>query len=926
MIIKSDIDKAFYEKAKELISKLTLEEKLMLLTTHQNTVERLSIPEFYIGTEVARGYVGRSNDRISTVLPQPEGLAATFDRELMEILGEIAGNEARAYYNEEKNGGLCLWGPTVDMVRDIRWGRTEEAYGEDVFLAGELTARYTKGMAGDNGTFYKTIPTLKHFCANNNEEGRGSCNAYLPLRLKYEYYYAAFENAIRYGGAKSIMAAYNEINGVPGICNPELQSILKDIWGLWFVVSDGGDFSQTVMSHRYCETHSQSLAMSLKAGADIMTDNEILVRNAARAALEKGELTEADIDAVLANVVFARYKLGQFDECPYDSITKEVIDCKEYSDANLRATREQIVLLKNNGLLPIKNSPKRIAVVGALADENLMDWYTGYSSGDVSVLNGVKASYPSSDITYDSLWDIVSVKAPNGKYLSAKENGDVVADADTVGEAELFELQDWGENWNNFFSVKYKRYVRMFDDGKTCEIKLNNRVIYDWFTRETFNFKKHFGKTIIEEFLNHRRIACNENGELSVITNKAVSDNCLYDIKVEFSADERAKRLAKENDLVIYCVGNHPVQVAKECYDRKTLALNIQEGMASKLSEMNENTVMVLVSSYPYAICEEQENVPAIIYTTHAGQHLGTAVADVIAGRYNPAGRLPLTWYRSENDLPDIMEYDIENGKTTYMYFDGKPLYAFGFGKSYTSFEYADLKISKACDGYIANLNVTNTGVVDGDEVVQIYYTVNNSVVTRPIRKLCGFERVNISAGETKNISVAIPSHILRFYDVRSKQMMIEEGEYTFIAAASSDDARLTATSFVEGTLPTTREAQFTADSYEDCKNVKIFYSKNLLRNYIRATGNNGSATYNAVAFKGKSKLIVTAQSTVSEVTLSAVFNKNKELVSEITVTPSNALDDFAQYVLDIPNGLPDEGSLTINLSSNSAILDITLI
>ncbi|MBO5019971.1 MAG: glycoside hydrolase family 3 protein, partial [Clostridia bacterium] len=206
MIIKNTVDKEFYERAKELIGKLTLEEKLMLLTTHHNAVERLSVPEFYIGTEVARGYVGRSKDKISTVLPQPEGLAATFDRELMQTLGEIAGNEARAYYNEEKRGGLCLWGPTVDMVRDPRWGRTEEAYGEDVFLAGELTAKYTKGMAGDNGTFYKTIPTLKHFCANNNEEGRGNCNAYLPLRLKYEYYYAAFENAIRYGGARSIMA------------------------------------------------------------------------------------------------------------------------------------------------------------------------------------------------------------------------------------------------------------------------------------------------------------------------------------------------------------------------------------------------------------------------------------------------------------------------------------------------------------------------------------------------------------------------------------------------------------------------------------------------------------------------------------------------------------------------------------------------
>lgn len=923
MIIKNTVDKEFYERAKELIGKFTLEEKLMLLTTHHNAVERLSVPEFYIGTEVARGYVRRSKDKISTVLPQPEGLAATFDRELMQTLGEIAGNEARAYYNEEKRGGLCLWGPTVDMVRDPRWGRTEEAYGEDVFLAGELTARYTKGMAGDNGTFYKTIPTLKHFCANNNEEGRGNCNAYLPLRLKYEYYYAAFENAIRYGGARSIMAAYNEINGVPGILNPEIKSILKDIWGLWFVVSDGGDFSQTVLSHRYYETHSQSLAMSIKAGSDTMTDNEILVRNAARVALEKGELTEADIDLTLANVIFARYKLGQFDECPYDEISKGIIDCEEYSLSNLRATREQIVLLKNNGILPLKSSPQKIAVVGALADENLMDWYTGYSSGDISVLEGIKKACPNSEIHYDSLWDIVSIKAPNGKYLSAKENGEVVADADKVTESELFELQKWGENWNNFFSVKYRRYVRLFDDST---IKLHNRVIYDWFTRETFNFKEHFGKTIVEEFLNHRRTICKNDGTLSVITDKAVGNNCLFDIRVELSANERAAKIAKENNLVIYCIGNHPVQVAKECYDRKTLSLNIQEGMATKLSKLNSNTVMVLISSYPYSICEENDNAPAIVYTTHAGQHLGTAVSDVLWGRYNPAGRLPLTWYRSENDLPDIMEYDIENGKTTYMYFEGKPLYPFGYGMSYTTFEYSELSIEKAEDGYLATLNVTNVGDTDGEEVIQIYYIVNNSSVKRPIKKLCGFERVRINAGETKKVNVSIPLHILRIYDVRSKQMMIEEGEYTFSAASSSEDFRLSVNVSVDGTKPSIRNDEFTADSYESCQNIKIFYSKNLLRNYIRVTGYSGQAVYNAVPFKDKRQLLVTAQTSVGEVNLTATFDNNKELVCETTVTSSNALDDFAEYTLDIPQGVSDEGTLALRIGGNSAILDVKLV
>ncbi|MBQ4095993.1 MAG: glycoside hydrolase family 3 C-terminal domain-containing protein [Oscillospiraceae bacterium] len=921
MIIQNQQDKLFLERAKELVSKMTLQEKLMLLTTHHNAIDRLGIPEFYIGTEVARGYVGRSPEKLSTVFPQPVGLAGTFDKELMFELGEIAANEARAYYNESKNGGLCLWGPTVDMVRDPRWGRTEEAYGEDVCLAGELTAAYTKGMAGDNGKYLKTIPTLKHFCANNNEANRGNCNAYLPLRLKYEYYYAAFENAIRYGGAKSIMAAYNEINGVPGICNPDIQNILKDIWGLWFVVSDGGDFSQTVVSHKYCETHSQSLAMSIKAGADTMTDNEELVRNAALSALKNGELTEADIDLTLYNVMFARFKLGQFDsDCPYNEIDKTIIDCKEYSEVNLRATREQVVLLKNNGILPLKTEPKKIAVVGALADESLMDWYTGYASKNNSVLTGIKDEFKESEVSYDSLWDVVSVKAPNGKYFSVKETGEVIADAEEVTESEMFELQQWGENWNNFFSVKYKKYVRLFED---LALKLNKRVVYDWFTRETFNFKEHFGKLIIEEFLNHRRVICDNNGVLTVTTDKAVTDSCLFEIKVLSCGQDRAEKLAKENDFVLYCIGNHPVQVAKECYDRKTLSLNIQQGMAKKLFAVNHNTVMTVISSYPYAICEENECLPAILYTSHAGMYLGTAVAEVLNGKYNPAGRLALTWYRSENDLPDIMEYDIENGKTTYMYFEGKPLYPFGYGLSYSSFKYDNFTLENAEDCLLARLTVTNTGEYDGDEVVQIYFTLKGSQVKRAKKKLCGFERVFIKAGETVDVTVRIPHHILKIYDVRTAKMLLEQGEYSFMAAASSDDIRLCGNVFVEGEQKQPRGDSFTADSYESCKNVRIFYSKNLLRNYIRVTSYSGSATYEGVVLAGKTKLVVSAQSTVKPSSLRADFGNG--VTSQVAVTPANAFDDFAEYQLDIPSEAQDSNVLTLSTDENCSILDIKI-
>lgn len=908
----------FEKRTRELISRMTLEEKLSMLTTHHKACERLDMGEYYIGAEVARGFVGRKPETVSTVFPQPTGLAGTFDKELMSELGEIAGNEARAYYNKDKKGGIALWGPTVDMARDPRWGRNEEAYGEDPCLTGEMSAAYTKTMEGDNGEFVKSIPTLKHFCADNNEENRGSCNAHLPLRLKYEYYYAAFENAIRNGGARSLMAAYNEINGCPGILNADLKNILKDKWGLWYVVSDGGDFSQTVLSHRFCDTHSKSFAMSIRAGSDSMTDNEDLVYEAAKKALEKGEITEEEIDASLFNTIFARFAIGQFDDCGYNNIDSSVIDCEAYRKINLRATLEQMVLLKNDGILPIKIVPDKIAVLGPIADENLMDWYTGYSSGDISVKEGMEKAFPDSTIIHDSLWNIVAVKAPNGKYLSAKEDGTITADADEITDSELFELQDWGENWNNLFSVKYKRYVRLFDDNS---FRLHNRKVYDWFTRETLNLKKSGSHTIIEEFLHHRRMVCTEDGTITVRKISNVMPDQLFEIRIVESGKQRAEKLASECDMVLYCVGNHPVQVAKECYDRKTLELNIQSGMAEKLRSVNKNTVMMIISSYPYSVNSENDTLPAIIYSTHAGAHLGTAAAMVIKGEYSPAGRLSQTWYRSENDLPDILDYDIENAGTTYMYFKGTPLYPFGYGLSYASFEYSDFSVTEKNGELTAELTVKNTSDTESDEVIQIYFTVPDSKVTRPIKKLCAFTREHFGANEEKHISIPVPRDILRIFNVRNREMMIESAEYIFMAGASSADIRCECSLNITGTEFGKRASRFDAECFDSSDNFRIYYSADLCRHYIRVTGWGGTAVYRGMDMTGKKTLTLSASAVIGKGNIHVSFGN--DLSADIEIRPSNCYDDFADYTLTIPENASD--TLTISAGENISVLDIVI-
>ncbi|MBR4096804.1 MAG: glycoside hydrolase family 3 protein, partial [Oscillospiraceae bacterium] len=375
------------ERLSDLLERLTTDEKINMLSSHMAAVPRLDISEWHVGTEIARGYVGRSDDEISTVTPQPIGMASMFDPDLMYKLGEIAAEETRYYYNQNPIGKLMVWGPTVDMERDPRWGRTEEAYGEDPFLTCEMTKAYTKGLAGEDEFHLKTVPTLKHFCADNNEKERGSCSANVEPRTLHEYYYRAFKGAITEGGAHSIMAAYNELSGVPAVMNPDIQNLLKDEWGLDFVVTDGGDFSQNVLSHEIVKTHAEALALCLKNGADSMTDPADMVAAAAYDALERKLITEADIDKAVGNVLYGRFSLGEFDEVhPYKDMVKSV-DTEEFRAVNREAAMKQMCLLKNDGLLPVAKG-KKIALTGPIADENYCDWYTGRTSYQISIKQG----------------------------------------------------------------------------------------------------------------------------------------------------------------------------------------------------------------------------------------------------------------------------------------------------------------------------------------------------------------------------------------------------------------------------------------------------------------------------------------------------------------------------------------------------------
>lgn len=922
-----DSSLSYKERVADLLSRLTLDEKIHMLSTHHRSVERLGIKEWYIGTECARGYVTHDNDRPSTVFPQPIGMASMFDDELMEKIGEIAGNEFRAYYNRDGKGGLMIWGPTVDMERDPRWGRTEEAYGEDPFLTGKMTAAYTKGLRGEDPKVMKTIPTLKHFCANNNEKNRGSCSANIDPRTKHEYYYAAFKPAVTKGGAYSMMAAYNELSGVPAICNPELQTIVKDKWGLGFVVSDGGDFSQNVTYHKYCDSHAESLAMSLKAGCDVMTDSEELVTEAAYKALKDGLITEEDIDRAVGNSLDGRFRLGEFDDStPFDNIPPDIINCDSSKEVNLKAALEGVTLLKNKGILPLsKDKINKLLICGPLADENLRDWYTGYSDYEYSVLDGFMRSIGEDKILYDNGFDRIAIKSvSNGKYLTIDENGYAVCSADSVGEREIFEYRDLDFDVLNIYSCAEKKNLTF-----TNEVKAETETVFQWFTTETIHRRDHDGFVTFES-RTHDEVITDENGRLICRPRSGMTKEKLFEIEIISKGTDRIAELAAKADVSIVCVGNHPMQVARECYDRPDITLpKPQQELTEASFKANPDTVMLIVSSYPFAVNSENELLPAIMYTSHAGPELGNAVSACILGEYNPAGRTPMTWYTSVRELPDIMDYDIIKNDMTYRYYRGKPLYPFGYGLSYSSFAYSGFKVSEASDknALIAELDVKNISERDGDEVVQIYFRAESKRIKRPIKQLCGFRRVHIPAGCTAHISIEIDKAELEFRDVSRDKFCLETGKYAFMAGASSEDIRETVMLFIEGETVPARDVRkpVKAINYDDKGTVKMLWSKRLSEHFIQSAGYSPYLIFQNCNTDGAEMLEIKVSAWEKPETVKVYAETvQSDPIAVISVSPTDRIDAFRTITVSVPK-LSSVQDLIFELGGSSALLEYRL-
>ncbi|RUT36544.1 carbohydrate-binding protein [Paenibacillus zeisoli] len=824
-------DLSLEERVADLVSRLTLDEKIEQMCQYQAEIPRLNIQAYKHGTEGAHGVAWLGE---ATVFPQNTGLACTWDPELMRQIGSVIGDEARVYYQKDpKINGLTIWAPTVDMERDPRWGRTEEAYGEDPYLTGRLTTELVKGMQGDDPFYFKTVATLKHFYANNNEVDRGSASVSIDPRNKREYYLKAFEPTFKEGGAASMMTAYNGINGVPCNVNPEINDIVKGEWGMkGFVVGDAGDVLGTVNDHHYVESYAEAVARSVKNGIDSITDDQDISFRALRDALEQGHLTEADLDHALQNTFRVRFRLGEFDPAernPYAHVEESKLCAEDHAKLSKQAALEGVVLLKNTGILPLRKEIGSVAVIGPMANEAHTDWYSGTPKYRITPLEGIISQLNEGRVRYCDGSDRIRIRSlKTGKYVVVgnEEQGHGLTAAEPSPEkAAIFRRTDWGWGSETLREDTSGKFVTENEEGFLSATAEEAR---GWFVKEVFQIQDQ--EEGLSGITNWQGVPVAIGGDRELRVNGSTEKvESRFAIEVVSDGIAEAVEAARASEAAIVFAGNIPFINGKETIDRMDITLpSAQQQLIQAVMEANPNTIVVLVGSYPFAVNWEQEHVPAILYTSHAGPELGAAAAEVLFGEYNPAGRLAMTWYRSQDQLPDIMDYDIIKGKRTYQYFEGEVLYPFGHGLSYTEFEYSGIHLSRPIitkeDELVVSITITNSGSLAGEEVVQLYVHADQSRVPRPLKTLSGFKRLSIVPGASETIEFKLSTADLSYWDVTRERYVMESGTYTIMAGSSSKDIKASVVITAEGeeVPPRSLTSPVKAENYDDYEGVYL--------------------------------------------------------------------------------------------------------
>jgi beta-glucosidase len=835
---------SFEQRARDLVSRMTLEEKVLQMKDVAPAIPRLGVPEYNWWNEALHG-VARSG--LSTVFPQAIGVAATWDDSAMFRMATVISDEARAKYHEyirhdshQRYQGLTFWSPNINLFRDPRWGRGQETYGEDPFLTGRLGVQFIRGLQGDDPKYFKTIATVKHYAVHSGPEPeRHSFDAVVSERDLRESYLPHFEAGIRTAGAYSLMCAYNAVDGRPA-CGSDM--LLKDILrGEWkfpgYVVSDCGAIDDIYLRHRAVGTAPEAAAMGVRTGTDL--DCGRVYPNLVQA-VQQGLISEAQIDTSVTRLFLARFKLGMFDapeHVRWASTPFSELDSPAHRALARDIARESIVLLKNDrNTLPLRKDLGAIAVIGPNADQwrMLLGNYNGIPADPVTPLRGIREAVgPKTRVLYARgsdlaenfpVYELVPSTVLRTRDGTAGLRAEYYATRDFAGSPRFTAIDstlnvDWHDKAPRAdmdpdnFGVRWTGELRpahtgMYRLGLIGTIKFQMwlddslivRSLYPTHDGEFPDPRQAQSEPIrLEAGRAYRlRVEGQESyGEAQLQLLWAPPNEALLSDALE---------VASEADVVVMFAGLTARLEGEEMAiqipgfrggDRTQIDLPApQQQLLEKVAGLGKPTVLVLMSGSAVAVNWAQANVPAIVEAWYPGQAAGNAVADVLFGDYNPAGRLPVTFYKSVDDLPAFDDYKMAG--RTYRFFSKAPLYPFGHGLSYTSFSYSNIRLSNARaaskDTVLVSVDVSNSGGRAGDEVVQLYVQHLGSAVPRPIKDLRGYARVHLEPGQRRTVTLPVAVASLAYWNESTHGWTVEREDVRLLVGASSADIRQQAT------------------------------------------------------------------------------------------------------------------------------------
>ncbi|RDI99254.1 beta-glucosidase [Dyella solisilvae] len=848
-----DLSRSFEDRAADLVARMTLEEKVGQMQNNAPAIPRLGVPAYEWWNEALHG-VARAGQ--ATVFPQAIGMAATFDTALMGEVSTAISDEARAKHQDflrrgmhGRYEGLTFWSPNVNIFRDPRWGRGQETYGEDPFLTSRMGVTFVQGLQGDDPTYRKLDATAKHYAVHSGPESeRHQFDVHPSERDLYETYLPAFQALVQEGKVDSVMGAYNRVDGESASASPRLlQEILRKDWGFHgYVVSDCDSVEDIYRHHHIVQTAEQAAALAVKSGDDLNCGKTY---GALAKAVQQGLISEAEIDAALRRLMLARFRLGMFDppeRVRWAQIPYSVNQSPQHDQLARRAAEESIVLLKNDGVLPLSPQLRRVAVIGPTADDvtALLGNYHGTPAAPVTVLEGIRRALPQAEISYAKGASLVEGFDSKGEgelvaanYLRPSANasehglkGEYFRGADFSTSPVLTRIDDKiGFSWDHSaptddLVMQGELPVDQALDANHFSARWTGQLLppvsgrYELSAVASGGYRLYLDGHLLLDAWNPDVTRHEPHATVELQAGKAVDIRLEYakgdhnpDVRLAWRLPgakppfEEAMDAAHKADAIVFVGGltsdiegeemkvNYPGFAGGDRTDLRLPAT--QQKLLEALRATGKPVVLVLTSGSALAVDWAQQHVRGIVLAWYPGQRGGDAVADVLFGKVNPSGRLPVTFYKEGQALPAFDDYRMDG--RTYRYFQGQPLYAFGHGLSYTSFAYSNLALDKATVGKDGRLGVTlkvkNTGQRAGDEVVQLYLRSAHGGPWRPVRELHGFQRVSLAPGEEKQVRFEVtPRADLRYYDDKQHTYAVDPGRYEVQIGASSADIRLT--------------------------------------------------------------------------------------------------------------------------------------